>query len=326
MNQPAVLALLGPTASGKTALACELVDALRGEFGVELVSVDSALVYREMNIGTAKPDAAMLHRYPHHLINLIAPIEAYSAADFCRDALAAIAQIHQRGNTPLLVGGSMMYVKALFEGLSALPPADAAIRAAIEAEALVSGWPAMHAQLAAIDPLIALRVSPNDTQRIQRAIEVYRITGAPLSSLQTRAATARRVGVTPAFDYPTMTIALLASERSQLHARIEQRFDLMLRAGLVDEVRGLRERHQLHPDMPSMRTVGYRQVWQLLEGEISGGAMREHAVAATRQLAKRQMTWLRSMQAVERFDCLTASTPAVVAARTRDWLRALAGR
>jgi len=326
MNQPPVLALLGPTASGKTALACELVDALNGEFGVELVSVDSALVYREMNIGTAKPDAAMLHRYPHHLINLIAPTEAYSAADFCRDARGAISQIHQRGNIPLLVGGSMMYVKALFEGLSALPPADAAIRAAIEAEALVSGWPAMHAQLAAIDPPTALRLSPNDSQRIQRALEVYRIAGVPLSSLQTRAATARGIDVAPAFDYPTMTIALLASERSLLHARIEQRFDLMLREGLIDEVGRLRERHQLHPDMPSMRTVGYRQVWQMLEGEISEGAMRAHAVAATRQLAKRQMTWLRSMPEVEAFDCLATSTPEAVTVRTRDWLRMVSGR
>lgn len=321
MKQPAVLALFGPTASGKTALACELVDALKGEFGVELVSVDSALVYREMDIGTAKPDVAMLRRYPHHLVNLIAPTQSYSAADFRRDALAAIVQIHQRGNIPLLVGGTMMYVKALFDGLSALPPADESIRAAIEAEALVSGWPAMHAQLASVDPLAARRLSPNDSQRIQRALEVYRITGQPLSSLQTRAAVVRTLGALPAFPYQAMMFALLPSARAQLHRRIEQRFDAMLDAGLVDEVRRLRASHQLHADMPSMRTVGYRQVWQFLEGDISEGTMREHAVAATRQLAKRQMTWLRSMPDVESLDCLAASTRPFVTERVRNFLR-----
>jgi len=326
MNQLPVLALLGPTASGKTALGCTVVDALKGTFDVELVSVDSALVYQQMDIGTAKPDVSVLAQYPHHLINLIAPTASYSAAEFRRDALAAIDGIHQRGNVPLLVGGTMMYMKALFEGLSALPPADAAIRRVIEGEALASGWPAMHAQLATVDAAAAKRLSPNDSQRIQRALEVYRIAGVPLSALQTRVISKQEPCLSPAFGYPTLSVALLPSVRAELHSRIERRFDAMLDAGLIDEVRRLRASHRLAPDLPSMRTVGYRQVWQFLEGEISGGAMRDQAIAATRQLAKRQMTWLRSMPQVETFDCLDASMPAAVTARIRGWLRTATGQ
>lgn len=319
-NRPPVLLLLGPTASGKTALACHLVDALAGEFGIELVSVDSALVYRDMNIGTAKPDAAILARYPHHLIDLIAPTQAYSAADFRRDALAVIGDIHGRSNIPLLVGGTMMYVKALLDGLSALPASDPAIRAEIEDQAHSLGWPAMHARLAQIDAATAARLSPNDSQRIQRALEVYRITGRPLSELQNRRAMASDDDASNPFPYATAGIALLPSVRSSLHERIAQRLDAMLVAGFVDELRGLRSRYALHADLPSMRTVGYRQIWNYLEGQISETQMRDQAVAATRQLAKRQLTWLRSMPNVEGFDCLDNATTSAVTDRLRRHL------
>ena len=319
-NRPPVLLLLGPTASGKTALACHLVDALAGEFGIELVSVDSALVYRDMNIGTAKPDAAILARYPHHLIDLIAPTQAYSAADFRRDALAVIGDIHGRSNIALLVGGTMMYVKALLDGLSALPASDPAIRAEIEDQAHSLGWPAMHARLAQIDAATAARLSPNDSQRIQRALEVYRITGRPLSELQNRRAMASDDDASNPFPYATAGIALLSSVRSSLHERIAQRLDAMLVAGFVDELRGLRSRYALHADLPSMRTVGYRQIWNYLEGQISETQMRDQAVAATRQLAKRQLTWLRSMPNVEGFDCLDNATTSAVTDRLRRHL------
>lgn len=319
-NRPPVLLLLGPTASGKTALACHLVDALAGEFGIELVSVDSALVYRDMNIGTAKPDAAILARYPHHLIDLIAPTQAYSAADFRRDALAVIGDIHGRSNIALLVGGTMMYVKALLDGLSALPASDPAIRAEIEDQAHSLGWPAMHARLAQIDAATAARLSPNDSQRIQRALEVYRITGRPLSELQNRRAMASDDDASNPFPYATAGIALLPSVRSSLHERIAQRLDAMLVAGFVDELRGLRSRYALHADLPSMRTVGYRQIWNYLEGQISETQMRDQAVAATRQLAKRQLTWLRSMPNVEGFDCLDNATTSAVTDRLRRHL------
>ena len=319
-NRPPVLLLLGPTASGKTALACHLVDALAGEFGIELVSVDSALVYRDLNIGTAKPDAAILARYPHHLIDLIAPTQAYSAADFRRDALAVIGDIHGRSNIALLVGGTMMYVKALLDGLSALPASDPAIRAEIEDQAHSLGWPAMHARLAQIDAATAARLSPNDSQRIQRALEVYRITGRPLSELQNRRAMASDDDASNPFPYATAGIALLPSVRSSLHERIAQRLDAMLVAGFVDELRGLRSRYALHADLPSMRTVGYRQIWNYLEGQISETQMRDQAVAATRQLAKRQLTWLRSMPNVEGFDCLDNATTSAVTDRLRRHL------
>lgn len=294
-----VIFLLGPTASGKTALACTLQD----RFAVELLSVDSALVYRGMNIGTAKPDAATLARHPHHLIDLIDPDQTYSAADFRRDALVAIEGCHARGKVPLIVGGTMMYVKALTGGLSALPPANPAIRAVFEAKAAERGWPALHLDLLEVDPATAARLSPNDSQRISRALEVHALTGVPLSALQMRAGDAANASGT--FAYPMHIIALMPSDRAVLHARIASRFDDMLSGGLVDELAALQTRHTLTPELPSMRCVGYRQAWQFLAGEIDRKALRETGVAATRQLAKRQMTWLRSMPEATVLDCLS---------------------
>jgi tRNA dimethylallyltransferase len=299
-----VIFLLGPTATGKTALACRLSELFR----LDIVSVDSALVYRDMNIGTAKPDAATLARYPHQLIDLITPVEAYSAAQFRHDVLAAIAASHVRGRTPMLVGGTMMYVKALLDGLSTLPVANPSIRGAIEAKAAESGWPSLHLQLADVDPITAARLSPNDSQRIQRALEVYEITGMAMSALQTRHE------VTSPFPYATTIFALLPSQRDVLHARIAARFDAMINAGLVDELKSLRLRYPLHAEMPSMRCVGYRQAWQFLEGAINAKQFRDQGVIATRQLAKRQMTWLRSMPSVETFDCLDANVESKIAA------------
>lgn len=267
-----------------------------------------------MNIGTAKPAAATLALFPHALIDLIAPDSAYSAADFRRDALAAIANAHQRGRVPLLVGGTMMYVKALIEGLSELPMANPSIRAAIEAKAAESGWPALHFKLASIDPTTAARLSPNDSQRIQRALEVFEMTGTPLSALQTRAT----VMATPNthFPYSATLMALLPPDvdgRAKLHTRIATRFDAMLVEGLVEELRSLRARYALHAAMPSMRCVGYRHAWQYLEGEIDTAQLREQGIIATRQLAKRQMTWLRSMPMVQSFDCVAAASATRVA-------------
>ena len=293
-----VIFLLGPTASGKTALAISLVDQLAERFPLELISVDSALVYRDMNIGTAKPDAATLKKYPHRLIDLIDPTEAYSAARFCDDANAAIADALARGNTPLLVGGTMLYAKALLEGISAMPPADADTRRELEAQLTRDGLPALYAELQQLDAVTAARLKPNDTQRIQRALEVYRLTGTPISALQTRSLRASP------FTRESLTIGLAPSERAVLHARIAARFDAMLAGGLLDEVRALRQRYALKPDLPSMRAVGYRQAWQYLDGHIDAQALRETGIAATRQLAKRQLTWLRSMPAAQMYDCL----------------------
>lgn len=312
MTRPKALFLLGPTASGKTALALALAD----RFPVDLVSVDSALVYRGMDIGTAKPDAATLEKYPHRLIDLIDPDEAYSAARFAADARSAMEDIVARGRIPLLVGGTMLYAKALTEGLSALPQADAAVRASIEARAADAGWPAMHAELAMVDPVTAARLKPNDAQRIQRALEVHAITGQPLSQLQDR-----RPG-DEAFPYEALMIGLVPSERALLHERIAVRFDQMLDAGLVQELTGLRARHALSSTMPSMRCVGYRQAWEFLDGRIDRRALREQGVAATRQLAKRQLTWLRAMPRVQSVDCLRGDLAAAVAARVDAFLSA----
>ena len=311
MTAPPAIFLLGPTASGKTALAMHLAD----RFPVEIISVDSALVYRDMNIGTAKPDAATLQKYPHHLINLIDPTEAYSAARFRVDALQAMAQISARGNIPLLVGGTMLYVKALLEGLSKLPEANAEIRAALAARAADIGWPAMHAALARIDPPTAARLKPADAQRIQRALEVFELTGTPISALQTRAATAND------FPYRTLKIGLVAAQRAVLHQRIAARFDAMLAAGLSDEVKWLRTRYALTADMPSMRCVGYRQSWEFLNGAIDAATLLETGIAATRQLAKRQLTWLRSMPDVQVVDCLRADLQEIVAGRVGKFLQ-----
>jgi tRNA dimethylallyltransferase len=284
LNAVAVL-LMGPTASGKSTLALELANRLP----LEIVSVDSAQVYRGMDIGTAKPDVATRARVQHHLLDLIDPDAAYSAARFRADALAAIADVRSRGRLPLLVGGTMLYFRALREGLSNLPQADAAVRAAIDAEAAAAGWPALHRELARIDGATAQRLKATDRQRIQRALEVYRLTGMPLSTLQG----ARDVGDAPEF----VSIALMPSDRGDLHRRIAARFDAMLAAGLVDEVRALRRRYTLDAAMSSMRCVGYRQVWETLEGTAPAATLRDRAIAATRQLAKRQLTWLRSTAA-----------------------------
>jgi tRNA dimethylallyltransferase len=274
--------LLGPTASGKSALAMQLA----AEIPLEIVSVDSAQVYRGMDIGTAKPSAANRAAVPHHLIDIRDPAEPYSAADFVRDATVAIREIRKRGKLPLLVGGTMLYAKALREGLSDLPSADPQVRARIETEARELGWPALHARLAQLDPATAARLKPNDSQRIQRALEIYETTDTPMSELLT-------ADKAPALKLST--IALLPTDRAKLHQRIAQRFDAMLDAGLLDEVRTLHRRGDLHPDLPSMRSVGYRQAWNLVEGKYTFDEFRSAGIAATRQLAKRQMTWLRSM-------------------------------
>jgi tRNA dimethylallyltransferase len=274
--------LLGPTASGKSALAMRLA----AEIPLEIVSVDSAQVYRGMDIGTAKPSAAERAAVPHHLIDIRDPAEPYSAADFVRDATAEIAEIKARGKLPLVVGGTMLYAKALRDGLSDLPSADPDIRERLEAEAREHGWPALHARLAQVDPETAARLKPNDSQRIQRALEIYEAAGRPMSQL---------IGESKAPRQRFRAIALLPSDRAGLHQRIEQRFDAMLADGFVDEVRALRARGDLNPDLPSMRSVGYRQAWDYVESRCSFAEFRAAGIAATRQLAKRQMTWLRSM-------------------------------
>jgi tRNA dimethylallyltransferase len=279
------LCIAGPTASGKTAAALALAASLAPLRPVEIVSVDSALVYRGMDIGTAKPSAAERAAVPHHLIDILDPTEVYSAARFVADATRLAGEIAARGHLPLFVGGTMLYFKALFDGIDPMPAADPAVRAAIDAQAAERGWPAMHRELAGVDAATAARLAPADAQRIQRALEVYRITGRPLSSFHTER-TARA-------DPPPL-ISLEPSSRGWLHDRIAKRFDAMLAAGLVDEVRALRARGDLHADLPSMRCVGYRQTWEALDaGSLTGLA--ERGMAATRQLAKRQLTWLRGM-------------------------------
>ena len=281
------VALTGPTASGKTAAAF----AIARQWDVEIISVDSALVYTGMDIGTAKPTPHELAQVPHHLINIRDPLHAYSAADFARDAARLIAEINARGKLALLVGGTMLYFKALWDGLDNLPQAHPEMRATIEAEALANGWPALHAELAKADLITAQRLAPNDSQRISRALEVYRISGQPLSSFFTqKLATSKPAD----FTLPKILISLEPTDRAWLHERITQRFDAMLAAGLVGEVKTLRARGDLHADLPSMRCVGYRQTWMALEGALPMNELRERGIIATRQLAKRQMTWLRS--------------------------------
>ena len=283
---------MGPTASGKTALAVQLVEKL----SCEIISVDSALIYRHMNIGTAKPDAETLARAPHCLIDIRNPDQTYSAAQFRDDALREMAEISGRGKIPLLVGGTMLYFKALRDGLSDLPRANAALRAAIDEQAQRVGWPALHAELVTLDPTTAARLEPNDAQRIQRALEVCRTTGKPMSTQQG--------GGKLALPYRVVAIGLEPGQRKVLHERIAARFDAMLARGLIDEVKLLREKFKLLPTMPSMRCVGYRQTWQYLDGKFDEVLLREQGIAATRQLAKRQLTWLRAMENVARFDCL----------------------
>ena len=290
---PLAIFLMGPTASGKTSVAVELAQTMP----VELISVDSALVYRDMNIGTAKPDAATLARAPHHLIDIRDPTDAYSAAAFRHDALRLMHDITQRGKIPLLVGGTMLYFKALREGLSTLPQADPEVRAELDAEIARHGIQHLHRQLALADAETAARLSPNDTQRIQRAMEIYRLTGQPMSVLL-------KQKMDSELPYRILPIALIPGERSVLHQRIAARFEKMLGQGLIEELRALRQRYTLHPDLPSMRCVGYRQAWQLIEGEISEAQLLETGIAATRQLAKWQLTWLRSMPDNIEIDCL----------------------
>ncbi|WKB55345.1 tRNA (adenosine(37)-N6)-dimethylallyltransferase MiaA [Eleftheria terrae] len=281
------ICLAGPTAGGKTAAALAVAQKLP----VEIISVDSALVYRGMDIGTAKPTPAERAAVPHHLIDLIDPTQAYSAAQFVADATRLMAEIRARGRLPLLVGGTMLYYKALLDGMDPLPAADAEVRAELDAEAAALGWPAMHEALARVDPLTAARLAPNDAQRIQRALEVWRLSGQPLSSFHTDRFGAGRNRPTP----PAPLISLEPRERGWLHRRIEARFAQMLQQGLVDEVQQLRARGDLSLALPSMRCVGYRQVWEMLDGLFQASALPERGVTATRQLAKRQLTWLRGM-------------------------------
>jgi tRNA dimethylallyltransferase len=294
---PFHIGLAGPTASGKTAAAL----AVAAEHAVEIISVDSALVYRDMDIGTAKPTPEELSHVPHHLVNIRDPLQAYSAAEFVRDARALIVDITARGKLPLLVGGTMLYFKALAQGLDDMPPADPQVRAAIEEEAQAEGWPALHATLAAVDPVTAQRLAPADSQRIQRALEVFRLTGLPLSHFHARSSAMKNEAVSAVSTGASALISLEPADRAWLHVRIAQRFDTILAQGLVDEVRALRARGDLHPDLPSMRCVGYRQTWEaldsdpLLQSPAALGTLREKGIAATRQLAKRQITWLRSM-------------------------------
>jgi tRNA dimethylallyltransferase len=289
---PPAIVLMGPTASGKTALALEIAQ----RFAVEIVSVDSAQVYRDMDVGTAKPSAAERRAVAHHLIDVIDPDQSYSAARFCADANRLMREITGRGRVPLLAGGTMLYFKALREGLSNLPQANVAVRAEIEAEAKEKGWPALHAALARVDAATAARLKPNDAQRIQRALEVFRVSGTALSQLQ-----GARVTDVPQYRY--VQLALIPGERALLHRRIEARFEAMLAAGLVEELVALRHRYTLTPNLPSMRCVGYRQAWEYLEGAYDRAALRERGIYATRQLAKRQLTWLRAMPEPRIFDC-----------------------
>ncbi len=301
------LALAGPTASGKTAAAL----AIAARHDAEIISVDSALVYRHMDIGTAKPTAEELASVPHHLIDIREPTQSYSAAEFEADATRLIEEIHSRGRVALLVGGTMLYFKALFEGLDPLPRADAALRATLDTQASQIGWPAMHAELARVDPVTAARLAPGDSQRIQRALEVHRLTGQPLSSFHT--------GRTMRADAPPL-LSLEPTDRAWLHERIAQRFDAMLSGGLLDEVKSLRARGDLQPQMTSMRCVGYRQAWEALDGDYPMAELRDRGIYATRQLAKRQITWLRSMPQRIAVPCDARDAQAQVLARVQELL------
>jgi len=298
MNTSAVL-LMGPTGAGKTDLAMRLAERLP----VEIVSVDSAMVYRGLDIGTGKPDAEELRRCPHHLVDILDPSQAYSAGQFVRDAQRLIAEIHGRGKLPLLVGGTMLYFRALRRGLAELPVADPDIRAAINAEAASQGWPALHEQLGRIDPQAAARIQPNDAQRIQRALEVFRITGSSLSELH--------AAVKPvAANWNFVTTAWVPGVRERLYESIERRFHLMMERGLLGEVERLLRRGDLHPDLPALRSVGYRQLWEHLTGEVALDTAVTNAIYATRHLARRQLVWLRSDTDVRIFDPLESGASA----------------
>jgi tRNA dimethylallyltransferase len=310
---PPAIVLLGPTASGKTALAMELYD----EFPLELVSIDSAQVFIDMNVGTAKPDAATLARYPHHLIDLITPEQRYSAALFRDDALRIMGEIAARGKVPLLVGGTMLYYKALRDDLADLPEADAGLRAEIDQAAAERGWPALHAELAELDPETAARLAPNDSQRIQRALEVVRLSGRTMAAIYAEQQRS-------ALPWRLLPLGIAPAERSVLHQRIARRFDEMLLAGLVAEVEALRGKYRLNADLPSMRSVGYRQAWDMLEGLIPARELRDRGIFATRQFAKRQLTWFNSLPEVPVFDCLDAATPVKIRHHIDQFLAAAA--
>jgi len=294
IQEPPVLCLAGPTASGKSAASHAIAKVLP----IEIINVDSATIYRGMDIGTAKPDAQAQKEIPHHLLDILDPSESYSAARFRTDAIACIQEIRARGHVPLLVGGTMLYFKVLREGIDALPLADEQWRVRLQARVAEHGWPALHAELARVDPETAARLAPNDSQRIGRALEVYEVTGQPLSSLFREPDQRVDAGI------PTFLVSLEPSDRQALHTRIENRFDEMLAAGFVDEVRRLQARGDLHAGLPSVRCVGYRQLWDFVQGQCSLALAREKAIAATRQLAKRQLTWLRSMPDRQVVDCL----------------------
>ncbi|TWI52389.1 tRNA dimethylallyltransferase [Pseudomonas duriflava] len=303
MSLPPAIFLMGPTASGKTDLALELARVLP----CELISVDSALVYRGMDIGTAKPSPEVLESFPHRLIDIREPNEAYSAADFCADARAAMADITAAGRIPLLVGGTMLYFKALLEGLADMPSADPAVRANIEAQAAHEGWGAIHRCLAEVDPESAARIHPNDPQRLTRALEVYRSSGVTMTEYRMRQHGGNADSSAPfieQFPYTAIHLAIAPRERAILHERIAVRFRLMLEQGFIDEVTRLRARNDLHAELPSMRAVGYRQVWEYLDGKTSFDEMTERGIIATRQLAKRQLTWLRGWSQLQWLDSL----------------------
>ena len=302
--------LTGPTACGKTELALGLAERLP----LEIVSMDSAMVYRGLDIGTAKPAASVRARVPHHLVDVVEPTDAYSAGRFARDAQAAIREIAARGRLPLLVGGTLLYLRALREGLAALPRADAAVRAELDDEARRHGWPALHARLSLVDPAAAVRIAPTDRQRIQRALEVHALTGRPLTELQRGAAGA------PGLDIAT--IALVPDDRGVLAQRIERRFDTMVESGFVAEVENLRARGDLTPELPALRAVGYRQIWGYLEGAYDWPEARRRALVATRQLAKRQLTWLRGDSISEQWSADRPHVAAEFLARVERFLAA----
>ena len=282
-TQPPAIFLLGPTASGKSDLAMKLTSHLP----VELVSVDSALVYRDMNIGTAKPDAEILRQYPHHLVDIRNPDEVYSAADFRSEVLTLMSAISERGNIPLLVGGTMLYFKVLIEGIASMPAADSAIREKIVREAETGGWQKVHQRLAEVDPESAARIHPNDPQRLQRALEIWELTGESMTQLH------KKQQDLVSLPFSVCQLAIIPSDRADHHRIIAARFEQMIKDGFIEEVEHLREKYDLNAELPSIKSVGYRQVWQYLEGEVDRKAMQERAIIATRQLAKRQFTWLR---------------------------------
>ena len=302
-----LLSIAGPTGSGKTHLAMLLAEAAQARnITLELISMDSALVYRGMDIGSAKPTLAERAAVKHHLIDILDPTEAYSAARFASDTARLVTEIRERGNVPVIVGGTMLYWRAFAYGLSSLPPADPVIRARLDEQGKALGWPAMHAELMAVDPITAARLEPNDSQRIQRALEVVQSTGKPMSAwlAESPSDDGRAGSLIPSW---LRLVSLEPSERAQLHQNLESRFDGMLKAGLIDEVRALRTQPGIHADLPSMRAVGYRQVWEFLEGHITAEQMRYKALAATRQLGKRQLTWLRAIDGRKVFNPFDAS-------------------